>query len=226
MASERILLGYDVVDNEYFGKSVEQVRTNRSAFRHLPGLGSEVPFFLASSRFIRRKNLHRLVLAYHLYRKRSSAEGVVPWRLVILGDGEERENLEHLVAKENIAGTTLAGFRQIEDLPAYYGLASTFIHPALQEQWGLVVNEAMASGLPVLVSERCGCVPELIREGENGFAFDPEDAEALAELMLRYASGEVDLSALGEAARCHMRQWGPDRFAQGMCDAVTLALNL
>jgi glycosyltransferase involved in cell wall biosynthesis len=225
MASEQIFWGYDVVDNEYFGKSVEQVRANRSAFRHLPGLRSEAPFFLASSRFIRRKNLQGLLLAYERYRRQSRVDQVIPWRLVVLGDGEERENLAQLIADKEIEGITLAGFRQIEDLPAYYGLAGAFIHPALQEQWGLVVNEAMASGLPVLVSERCGCVPDLVRQGENGFTFDPDDTVALANLMSRFSSGEVDLMAMGETARRHIRQWGPDRFVLGLQGALQVVLR-
>ena len=82
----------------------------------------------------------------------------------------------------------LAGFKQYDELPAYYGLASAFVHASTTEQWGLVVNEAMASGLPVLVSDRCGCAPDLVEDGVNGFTFDPYDVEALAGLMQRVAA--------------------------------------
>ena len=60
-----------------------------------------------------------------------------------------------------------------------YGLASAFVHPSTTEQWGLVVNEAAAAGLPLIVSERCGCAPELVRQGVTGFLFDPYDIDAI-----------------------------------------------
>ena len=77
----------------------------------------------------------------------------------------------------------LPGFKQYPELPLYYGLAGAFVLPSLTEPWGLVVNEAMAAGLPVVVSDRCGCASDLVRPGENGFAFDPCDIEQLAALL-------------------------------------------
>lgn len=64
---------------------------------------------------------------------------VQPWRLVILGDGEERENLEEFISGYQIDGVTLAGFRQIEELPIYYGLANAFIHPVCKSNGDLLL---------------------------------------------------------------------------------------
>ena len=227
MQSERIFPGYDVVDNEYWFREADRARRAPVAARHLPGLAGPSPFFLASARFIPRKNLVGLLKAYASYRKLWAQKGTSEsaWRLVILGDGAEKQRILDLIGQERLAGVTLAGFRQIHELPIYYGLAKVFIHPALQEQWGLVVNEAMASGLPVLVSSRCGCVPDLLREGENGFTFDPEDMDALAALMLRMSSAEVDLSAMGRAARILIGDWGTERFADGIYQAMCTALR-
>ena len=84
----------------------------------------------------------------------------------------------------------MPGFKQYDELPIYYGLAGAFIHASTTEQWGLVVNEAMAAGLPVIVSERCGCAPDLVENGRNGFTFDPYDVDALTHLMLKMALWE------------------------------------
>jgi glycosyltransferase involved in cell wall biosynthesis len=217
MRAECIFLGYDAVDNQYFSCGAEHARQNPSSFYHLPGLEPDAHFFLASARFIRRKNMVGLLEAYCQYRQMAKERELkAPWRLVVLGDGEERDDLEKLIQIKHVEGVTLAGFRQIHELPAYYGLARVFIHPAVQEQWGLVVNEAMASGLPVLVSERCGCVQNLVQEGKNGFAFDPENTTLLAELMHRCSSGQVDLSMFGYASKKIISSWGPERFAQGL----------
>ncbi len=206
MSPGQIFLGYDAIDNGYFEKNAKQVRENPQAARQLPGLGDPTPFFLASSRFIVRKNLDGLLEAYRLYRVKHGEKyrEIAPWRLVILGDGEERDNLENIIRKNKLCDVTLAGFQQIDDLPKYYGLAGAFIHPALQEQWGLVVNEAMASGLPVIVSKTAGCAFDLVLEGQTGFVFQPDDRNQLAELMLRFGGGELDARSIGQAAQAHI----------------------
>jgi glycosyltransferase involved in cell wall biosynthesis len=118
----------------------------------------------------------------------------------------------------------LPGFIQYDALPAYYGLAGAFVHASTTEQWGLVVNEAMASGLPVIVSKRCGCVPDLVQDGVNGFSFDPYDVEALASLMQRVAAmADEQRRTMGEAGRRIIADWGPERFADGLMQAVEVA---
>jgi glycosyltransferase involved in cell wall biosynthesis len=102
-------------------------------------------------------------------------------------------------------------------------LAGAFVHASLVEQWGLVVNEALAAGLPVLVSSRCGCVPELVRD-RNGFVFEPLDIDGLARLMVRI-SGQ-DLQAMGQASQQIVAEWSPDRFAEGMLSAARAALDV
>jgi glycosyltransferase involved in cell wall biosynthesis len=85
----------------------------------------------------------------------------------------------------------------------------------------------MASGLPVLVSNRCGCVPELVKEGVNGWTFDPTNVEQLVNLMLRISSMSSDeLEQMGSASAKIIADWGPDRFAHGLSAAVDCALRV
>ncbi len=102
-------------------------------------------------------------------------------------------------------------------------MAGAFVHASTTEQWGLVVNEAMAAGLPVLVSERCGCAPDLVRDGVNGFTFDPYDPGQLADLMLKVSSDQCDRLAMGRASQEIIKDWGPERFADGLMQAVAVA---
>ena len=88
------------------------------------------------------------------------------------------------------------------------------------------MNEAMASGLPVLVSNRCGCAADLVKEGANGFSFDPLDAAGLAELMLKMSTFEFPRSAFGSASQRIIADWGPNRFAQGLQAAAACALKV
>jgi glycosyltransferase involved in cell wall biosynthesis len=118
-----------------------------------------------------------------------------------------------------------AGFRQVGELRDFYAGAGAFIHPALAEPWGLVINEAMASGLPVISSRNVGAAEELVREGVNGFLFDPEDVEELAGLMGRVAEmPREERLAMGEASRGLIAEWGPERFARGAEEAARLAM--
>ena len=147
MKPDLIFDRYDVVDNDRFWQAADAARANPEPFRNLPGLESdqsERPYFLVSSRFMERKNLPRLLSAYHAYRQKNP-EG---WRMIILGTGPDEEELREQVAQQSIPDVSLPDFSSLMNLMAYYAFAGAFIHPALQEQWGLVVNEAMACGLP------------------------------------------------------------------------------
>ncbi len=231
MERNRIFLGYDIVDNDYFAAKTDEIRSQ------VPGVGSQhgLPknFFLASARFIPKKNLPRLIRAYSRYREMASTPSTLnsqlsttPWDLVLLGDGPLRETLDAQLSTLNLRGhVLLPGFKQYGELPVYYGLAKAFIHASTIEQWGLVVNEAMASGLPVLVSERCGCAGDLVREGRNGFSFNPYDVEALAQLMLKVSADNFPLSEFGSASRQIIQEWSPDKFAASMKAACEVAVS-
>jgi glycosyltransferase involved in cell wall biosynthesis len=212
--------GYDAVDNPHFAKGAAAARRNAAGLRHEFGLPDR--YFLASSRFVEKKNLFRLIDAYDHYRRSASSNR---WKLVLLGDGPLRSGLvEHIGRRDLVNEVILPGFEQYEQLPVYYGLAGAFVHASQTEQWGLVVNEAMASGLPVIVSERCGCVPDLVRPGVNGFTFDPYDVEALAGLLQRIADMTDDQrQVMGRAGQRLIADWGPERFADGLVRAVEAA---
>jgi glycosyltransferase involved in cell wall biosynthesis len=222
LATDRVFCGYDTVDNVHFAHGAQSVRANAHLWRRRLGLPER--FFLAASRFIAKKNLAGLLDAYAAYRQRAGPDA---WHLVLLGDGELRAAIESRIARPDLAGRVmLAGFRQYDELPAYYALASAFVHASTTEQWGLVVNEAMAAGLPVLVSERCGCAVDLVANGINGFTFDPCDIQALAALMQRVAAlTDERRAAMARAGQRIVADWGPERFADGLMRASEAALR-
>ena len=216
MNRTRVFLGYDVIDNDHFRRK-EAGTTEPS----LP------PHFLASARFIEKKNLFRLLRAYADYRTEAKGQGREPWRLVLLGDGELRQPIEDLVKELQLTDSVeLPGFKQYDELPGYYARSSAFIHASTTEQWGLVVNEAMASGLPVLVSSRCGCVTDLVKEGVNGFVFDSYDVNSISAAMTHLASLPEDaVRQMGAAGAAIISEWGPQRFGEGLAQASRLALS-
>jgi len=252
MPRERIFTGYDVVDNHYFRQKAEEVRTQRSSASanqpsHKATAGREATadrevrqkyalpenYFLASARFIEKKNLTSLIRAYAEFRDRLKGTGVTdpgynrsaPWDLVVLGDGPLRETLNSQLSTLDLnEHVHLPGFRPYDELPVYYALANAFVHASTTEQWGLVVNEAIASGLPVIVSDRCGCVPELING--NGFTFDPSNEDELATRLLEMASlSDQERKQLGDNSYRIAANFGPERFGEGLERAASVAMG-
>ncbi len=215
MPQDRIWGTSAVVDNAYFEQRSAEVRANIQ--EHRKRLGLPERYFLYVGRFSPEKNLLRLLEAYGKYQ----AEGRNPWGLVIVGDGPQREELHRTAARLGLDRVVWPGFKQIDELPVYYALSSAFILPSTVEPWGLVVNEAMACGLPLLVSDRCGCVVDLARNGENGFTFNPYDAPAIAESMGRLTSLEQsERVRMGQRSRDIVAGYTPEAWAESLADCV------
>jgi len=222
LPKESVFLGYDAVDNEYFGRKCEEIRGRGPDLRHQNRLPER--YFLASARFVEKKNLSRLLQGYARYREQNIER---PWHLVLLGDGPLNRDIRSLISDFSLQDCVhLPGFKQYIELPIYYGLAGAFIHASTTEQWGLVVNEAMASGLPVLVSNRCGCAADLIHDGLNGFTFDPFAVDQIASSMRRIALMDDETRAkMGTESQRLIAHWGPKRFADGLASAARAAIT-
>jgi glycosyltransferase involved in cell wall biosynthesis len=210
---DAIFTGYDIVDNSVFHPDTIK-RLSNPLSKH---------FFLSINRFVEKKNLPLLISAYASYRQQLSENA---WDLVLCGDGGLRPALENLINQNQLQNNVhLPGFLQQDELLPYFAHAKCFIHASTTEQWGLVVNEAMAAGLPVIVSNRCGCFEDLVMEGVNGFGFNPENQQELTNLMLKVSSDEVDLKSMGQASLKHIQRYSPDYFAQGLKSAIEFAIN-
>ena len=234
--SEKIVTGYDAVDNEYFMQAAIRVRSTEAALRAKHGL--PVRYFLNVGRMEWKKNLEVLIDAYQLAREEIGEN--CP-RLVFIGSGKLEQSLHErcrirgfsIWQAESISGNVsqeeanvlFYGFRQVDELPEFYTLATAFVLPSREEEWGLVVNEAMACGLPVLVSKVAGCAEDLVRHGENGFVFDPFDAAELAGYLTKIAHEPVLGKSMGLASQAIIADWGCERFAKGAQQAAQIALN-
>ncbi|TWT65555.1 glycosyltransferase family 4 protein [Crateriforma conspicua] len=252
--STKIFVGYDAIDNDYFSNAAKEVRlnaTNRRIELQLPSryflnLGRFVEkknletliqayalFAKCSTRAV------DLVLVGSGDQETRLKELAVHCGLRVHGPNAviaeptpEHSNMGYPIrstAGEDCASPTptvyFMGFRQIEENPTFYALAEAFIIPSVREEWGLVVNEAMACGLPVIVSRAVGCAEDLVQEGKNGFLFDPEDADALACCLIRLAGDEPLRQAMSETSQRIIADWGCGRFAENALRAIEAALN-
>lgn len=219
---KRIFRGYNAIDNAHFKEQVALVRSTPGEHRRRYALPEN--YFLSSARFIEKKNLFRLIEAYAQYVKSSED----PYHLVIIGDGELKDPLVRKIQELQVSDLVhLMGFQQYPDLPCFYGLASAFILASTTEQWGLVVNEASASRLPVLVSERCGCATELVSSGHNGYCFNPYNISELSSLMAKLSQlSDEERTSMGARSEELVDSFGPDSFGRGLADAAEMALSV
>lgn len=216
---ENTFMGYDVVDNCHFSSGAQSARADQKAKRQLLGVPNK--YLLASARFIPKKNLPRLIAAYG---KATEARAEAP-HLVVLGDGPERGAVEAAIAKAGLTGRVhLLGFRCYADLPSLYGLSDGFVHVPTSEQWGLVINEAAASGVPVVASSACGATASLVADGQTGLVVDAEDevsiSKGLGQLM---DLNNAERQQMGHAAQERVADWGPDTFTRGLLSAYHMA---
>jgi glycosyltransferase involved in cell wall biosynthesis len=221
MPHSKISLGFDVVDNKHFSLGAAHARKNSEFLRRRLGLPAR--YFLLCNRLVPVKNIETVIVAFASFHKNKAAEG---WQLIIAGHGRMREMLVQFAQERGVLNDIqFRGAETYEQLPVLYGLAEAFILPSWSETWGLVVNEAMAAGLPVIVSTHVGCVHELVQHGSNGYIFNPNDADRLSELMLGLAKND---RLRAEMRRCSERiisDWDLSRFVEGILLAATNATS-
>jgi glycosyltransferase involved in cell wall biosynthesis len=193
-------LGYEQVLHGYAAAEVERFTTSVS-------ITLRPRAFLFVGRLISVKNLPRLVEAYRLYRERAAD----PWTLVVAGAGP----LAPLFA--GVEGVELLGFVQPSALPEATRRARCLVLPSTFDQWGVVIHEAAAAGLPVIASYRCGAVTAFVRDGVNGFVVTP-GAESSAAAMVRVAqSANDELRAMSQASTLLAGLWTPRKLAAYLC---------
>jgi glycosyltransferase involved in cell wall biosynthesis len=218
MPGDRISMGYNAVDNVSFAARAQASRRSPDGRLGLP----DRPYFLSVCRFAREKNLPTLIDAYATYR-RSVGEGLA-WDLVLCGSGPEEVEVEAAIARNSLGGSIhRPGFLQSDQLGPWYAFASAFVLASRSEPWGLVVNEAAACGLPLLVSDRAGAAGTLVPDppGTTGLRFDPTRAGAISDAMGWIASrSSHEREAMGRRAAELVAEWGPERFASGLMEAV------
>ncbi|MDD2676319.1 MAG: glycosyltransferase family 4 protein [Methylacidiphilaceae bacterium] len=214
--SDRIRESSAVVDNDFFSAGAQKTRAQEEIWRKRLGLPSR--YFLFTGRLASEKNVFGLLRAYRAYRDRGGDRS-----LVLLGDGPLRAEFERYVKEQRIPEVIHRGFVPTSELPPYYALSDCFVLPSTIEPWGLVVNEAMASGLPVIVSDICGCAPELVQAG-NGFLFSPGESERLAALLAKIgAMTDEQRRGLGKESERIIRHFSLDQWAEGLVSAAQAA---
>ena len=209
---EQLFYGIDVVDNTFWKAKTLNKNTCKKEY------------FLSVGRLLERKNFITLLKAYKQYKMQCNDSA---WNLIIVGDGPERKLLVKYIQLNKLEESViLLPFLQQKDLMFFYQNASAFVLASTQETWGLVINEAMASGLPVIVSNKCGAASTLIEQGRNGYTFTPSNESDLADCLLNfYRLSDEQKNRMREASYDLIADWGIERFCSGVYDAIQYVVH-
>jgi glycosyltransferase involved in cell wall biosynthesis len=211
----QILLRKNAVDNKALLTAYKKALPDRSTEQQRLGLRPNN--FIFVGRLAETKNLPLLLNCFAEARKQSANEQ--EWGLILLGDGIERERLTEIIHTLNLTEQVkLLPGRPWYLIPGALALSNVLILPSRSEPWGLVVNEAMACGLPVIVSDRCGCAADLVQDDRNGFVFDPDVPDELTVHLIQFMDGSAPAKQMGEAAQQFITQYSPEAVAQEMLD--------
>ena len=207
----------NAVDNAFFVHAADVARQN--AITKRSDLSLPERYFLFVGRLVREKGILDLLAAYASL----DAETRRKVGLVFVGEGKERREVEEQARTISPGVVRFAGFVHREQLAAYYALAEALILATHTDTWGLVVNEAMACGLPVVVSRVAGCTTDLIREHWNGMLVSAGDIPSLTSTMQSLASQPDVLARMGAHSREHIQQYSPEAWSAGLARAIESA---
>ncbi len=216
---EKIFFAPHVIDVSHYQSGAEAARPEREVLRR--ELGLEGTTFIYVGRLWWGKGVNYLLDAF----ERVQGKCAEPVSLLLVGDGPEEAALKQACTERGIRNVVFVGFRQKSELPRYYALADVFVFPTLGDPYGLVVDEAMACGLPVITTAAAGEINDRIEEGVNGCVVAPEDTAALAGAMHMLAGNPALRDRMGAVAAQKIQCHTPDQWANDFECAVQQLLE-
>lgn len=198
------------IDNERFARESVLQPGEREALRARYGIAADAVVFLFSAKLVERKDPFALLKANERMRHRSRAA------IVFMGDGVLREPLERYAREHGLGGAHFIGFVNQAAIPKHYAMADVFVLPSTYEPRGAVINEAMACGLPVVVTDRCGSIGDIVLDRDNAFIYPAADASALAEIMDRMTADDALRARMGDRSRQIIATWDYRRGVEGI----------
>jgi glycosyltransferase involved in cell wall biosynthesis len=207
----------NAVDNTFFAVQAEQVKSQPGAFREKLGLPRR--FILFVGRLVQEKGPFDLLEAYAKLESCLRSEV----GLVFAGDGVCREELVQQAKRVSPGTVCFPGFVHREDLAGLYALAEALVLPTHSEVWGLVVNEAMACGLPIIVTSVTGCLADLVEDGWNGYVVPPRDSDKLSVAINSLVRQPELKQRMSASSLERIRNYSPEACADGLAGAAISA---
>lgn len=221
MNPNRIFVKLNAVHKIAIERLYEESKNNSHNLRE--SLGLKPYNFLFVGRLSPEKNIQTLIRAFRDLKENSPRAEL--WGLIIVGDGPLMNSLKNMADKHKLQDVVFVGGKPWNKTVLYYFLSNVFVLPSISEPWGLVVNEAMICGLPVIVSRKAGASFDLVIEGENGFTFEPTDVGMLTNVMRKFVDGEVDIAQMGIRSKEIIKDYTPQNVATRMLEGIKIVLE-
>lgn len=196
------------IDVKHFSTGSECHFPKRASLR--AELGLEGVVFLYVGRLWWGKGINYLLEAFEQVQATRGGQT----SLLLVGDGPEESRLRQVCAERKIRNVVFAGFHQKSELPRFYAAADVFVFPTLGDPYGLVVDEAMASSMPIISTSAAGEIRDRIEEGVNGYIVPPKDSAALAGAMLSLAKDPAACRRMGKVSRQMIEGHTPEKWAE------------
>jgi len=209
-----IFVAPNAVDNDLFSDAAAEARRSEAANR--AQLNLHTRYFLFVGRLVREKGVFELISAYAKLDQSLRRD----FGLVFVGDGPCRQELEKQARSISPGDVEFVGFMQREELAKYYALAHALVLPTYTDTWGLVVNEAMACGLPVILSDVAGCAQDLLENNKNGLLVPSKNEDALADAMSNLSTRPDLCREMGAASAKRIESHSPKQWSNGVSRAV------
>lgn len=213
-ASRHFFTPYSV-DNTYFAHQRELVRGSRCALRHRHGWADDVVVVGFSGKLIPGKRVEDLIDAVAVLQDEGLRTG-----LLIIGDGPSRPDLEERVRAGRLKWTVFAGFKNQSEISASYACLDVFVLPSGSETWGLVVNEAMVFGLPVVATTMVGASADLVEQGRNGHVFEAGHVDGLVQALRQLITSPETRRRFGEHSETIVQRYSYDACLRGILEAL------
>jgi glycosyltransferase involved in cell wall biosynthesis len=218
----RIFTYPNTPDVEFISSRTDRYRADKDQLRQELGIvASKVILFVG--KLVKRKRPQVLVQALHQLETDSTTSSDL--QLIIIGEGPERGNLLRTVRELGTDRVSLLGYRKPADILKYYAISDLFVLPSAYETWGVVVNEAMASRLPVVVTEQVGAAADVVERGMNGYVVPVDDAEALCHAMKLILMDSKLQQRMGRRSFEIIREWNYDRGVRNFLAGVESAVG-
>lgn len=216
--ADRVRVEPQVSDASFFASEAERARPDRDRIRSELGVSGLV--FVYVGRLWWGKGVHEMLRAFAL-----ALRELPDTSLIVVGDGEELGAMKKASEKIDSDRIVFAGFRQRPEVPALLAASDVFLFPTLGDPYGLVVDEAMAAGLPVISTTAAGEIRDRVRDGETGYLVAPGDPRAMAQRMVRLGRAPRLVSRMGANAARAMRGRTPEYWASCFEDEVLQLLG-
>lgn len=207
---EKIFLVPYCVDNEFFLSKAKELLPLKEKIKEKLCMKKKLPIILFVGKLIPNKRPMDLLKAFKLLNNE------VRSALVFVGDGPEREELESYTTNNNLENVYFMGFKNQTELPEFYAISDVFVLPSEHEPWGLVVNEAMCFGLPIIVSNKVGAGGDLVKENINGFVYSVSDINTLVRHLKYLLINATKRKEMGMKSNEIISKWSYKEGVEGL----------